>query len=647
MISETNSISKYPWLFDTRIQKIILVFFAFILYANTLGHEFVLDDGVVITENKFVKKGFAGIPDLLTKDSFYGFFKKQGKDKLVSGGRYRPMSMLLFAILYQLFGADTLIFHLFSICMFALLGLMLYLVLKSLFKPLLNELAIPFAWIGSLLFIAHPIHTECVANVKGLDEICALLFSLTAFYMILRFYETGNKILPALAGLAFFCGLLSKENAIAFLGIIPLGLILLYSRNIKQTLSIGALLFIPALIFIFMRSGILGFNPFTGVSNELMNNPFLVIENGMYHKMSFSDKAGIICYTLYEYLRLLIFPHPLTHDYYPKQIPVLGLFSIKSILAIIIYLFMIGFIILRNKKSPIITFSFICYLFPLFIVSNILFPIGTNMGERFLFMPSFGYCILITYLLFIVLKFSINIRIAIFSVLLLLLSIKTISRNPVWHDNLKLFTTDSKISKNSAKIHNAIAGVMMEKIPALKDSAKIHEITSKARIELEKAINIHPMYMEAQLQLGNVNYFEKNYEEAIKRYNVVLQNLPEDEDAFKNLQMALRERGWQIGMQTGNSDLAKDYLRQALGMNPNDPQSIMLMGIAEGTSKNYQEAANYFYKVLKIDPKNAQAWFNLGITFKNTGEIMRSDSMFKQATQIDPEIYNKNGMDTK
>ena len=80
------------------MKHFILIALVFLLYINTLGHDFVLDDGIVISENKFVKEGVRGIPDILSKDSFYGFFKKEGKDKLVAGGRYRPMSMVMFIV---------------------------------------------------------------------------------------------------------------------------------------------------------------------------------------------------------------------------------------------------------------------------------------------------------------------------------------------------------------------------------------------------------------------------------------------------------------------------------------------------------------------------------------------------------------------
>ncbi len=645
------SIAQNSWinkcLYDISFHKILIGVFAFVLYANTLGHGFVLDDGIVITENKFVKDGLKGIPDLLSKDSFYGFFKKEGKEKLVAGGRYRPMSLIFFAVIYELFGEDPFIFHLFSILLYALLGIVLYRVLNHLFLPLLKESTSPFAVLTSLIFITHPVHTECVANIKGADEVMALFFAFLAFYYTLKYTDTQKSVFLFLSSFLFFLALLSKENALIYLCIIPVTTFLLYQRKFRNAMWITISLLIASLVFIYMRSSILGFNPFTGNSTELMNNPFVINTNGISKPMDGFDRAGIIFYSLFEYLRLLIFPHPLTHDYYPKHIPVLGLWSLKSIIAMITYGALMVYALFSIKKNPVFTVSIMCYLLPLFLVSNILFPVGTNMGERFLFMPSVGFCIALTYIL--IQKYSDRLPTAFYicSVIILLYSIKTISRNPAWSDNLTLFTTDAKVSKNSAKIHNGIAGVLLEKVPELSDSNAIKKITTQARMELQKALAIHPLYAEAQLQLGNINYFEKNYGEAIKQYNIVLKRLPEDEDAFKNLQLALREQGRQVGMQTGNIQLAKDYLRQSLGMNPKDPEAVMLMGIAEGSSGNFTEALRYFYKAIEIEPQNAQAYFNLGITYKNTGDMIRADSMFLHASSLDPGIFEKNGMNAK
>ncbi|MBK6545270.1 MAG: glycosyltransferase family 39 protein [Saprospiraceae bacterium] len=633
--------------YDGKFHKLFLVLFSFLLYVNTLGHEFVLDDGIVITENKFVKSGISGISNILTKDSFYGFFKKEGKEKLVAGGRYRPMSLIFFAILYQLFGEDSQIFHFFSILAYGLLGLIIYSTLKSLLKNYDPSFGMPLAFVTSLIFIAHPIHTECVANIKGLDEILALLFSMLSFYFSLRYFDSQKLTDLLFSGALLLFGLLSKENAISYVFIIPCASYLIYNQKNKSLFWLSASLCLATIIFVIMRSNILGFNPFSTVSKELMNNPFLKYQNGIATPMDFGEKFGIIGYTLYEYIRLLFFPHPLTHDYYPKQIPTLGLWSIQSILCYLCYSMILFYAWIKRNINPEITISALCFMLPLGLVSNILFPIGTNMGERFLFMPSLGFSIFISYLLFKYFRLKLNIIFYILCPLILGYAIATFVRNPAWHDNETLFKTDAKTSVNSAKIHNGIAGILLEKVPEMKDTAAIRSITNIAKKELDIALKIHPLYMEANLQLGNVYFFNKNYDEAILQYNKVLKSLPEDEDAFKNLQYALREKGRQIAMLTGNVPLAKDYLKQSLGMNPDDVEATMLMGIAEGSTGNTEEAIKYFQKVLVKEPKNAQAYFNLGITYKNANQITKSDSFFNQAFMLDSKIYEKNGADKK
>jgi hypothetical protein len=47
---------------------------ASILYANTLGHQYALDDVIVLTENRFVQRGLKGIPQIMVTDTFAGRF---------------------------------------------------------------------------------------------------------------------------------------------------------------------------------------------------------------------------------------------------------------------------------------------------------------------------------------------------------------------------------------------------------------------------------------------------------------------------------------------------------------------------------------------------------------------------------------------
>ena len=630
-------------LFDGKWHLIILFSFTFLLYANTLGHEFALDDGIVIKENKHVKKGISGIPEIFSKHSFHGFFKKSGKEKVVAGGRYRPMTLAFFACIYEIFGEDPAIYHFFSIAVYALLGIVIYQVLKKLFEKILLDKAVPFAFFYAIIFIAHPVHTECIANIKGMDETASLLFSLIALWFSLEFIDHKKYLRLLFTSLAFMTALLSKENAIAYLAIIPIACYLLYAKDWKLLIPVFVTLLITAFVFLVIRGSILGFNPFGSVSKELMNNPYLSYKNGENIPMALAEKIGLISYSLFEYIRLLLVPHPLTHDYYPKQIPVLGPYSIQSVLAYLIYSGLIIFAFLKFRKSPIASFSIACYLLPLVLVSNIFFPIGTNLGERFIFMSSLGFCIFVSFLLIRFFSKNGSHALYVLTPLLILYSIKTITRNPVWHDNATLFKSDIKISTQSAKLHNGLAGIYLERVRDSKDTLEVKQALIEAKKEAERAIEINPLYMEAHLQLGNSYYYSKNFEKAIEEYNFILQRTPEDEDAFKNLQYSLRERGRQIGLQNGDVAKAKDLIKKSLGMNQDDLEALMLMGIAEGSEGNTDNALYYFNQVLKKDPKNAQAYFNLGIAYRNVDQIIKSDSMFNKAVQLDSSIYIKNG----
>jgi protein O-mannosyl-transferase len=215
---------QLPAFLTNRLTSSILIFvLAFVLYANTLTHGFVLDDSIVITDNMFTTQGASGIPGILSKDTFFGFFKVEGKEALVSGGRYRPMTLVLFALVYEIFEANPFVFHLLTVLLFGLTCVLLYHTLLLLLKDRGSDYATLVALLATLLFTAHPIHTEVVANIKGCDEIVTLLASLGALYLTVRAVDTGRSSYGILAAIVFFMACLSKENAATFVAVVPLG----------------------------------------------------------------------------------------------------------------------------------------------------------------------------------------------------------------------------------------------------------------------------------------------------------------------------------------------------------------------------------------------------------------------------------------
>ena len=168
--------------FRIKHQIFILIFIAVGLNANTLFNDYALDDAVVMTENRFVAKGLNGISEILTSDYVYGY---TSKENILTGVRYRPFSLIFFAVEHQFFGANPLVSHLINILLFTLLTALLYKLLQvSVFREQNQYLA----FVTCLLFAVHPIHTEVIANVKSRDELIAFIFILFSSFAIIKVF---------------------------------------------------------------------------------------------------------------------------------------------------------------------------------------------------------------------------------------------------------------------------------------------------------------------------------------------------------------------------------------------------------------------------------------------------------------------------
>ena len=609
------------------------------LYFNTLFNDYAQDDAIVITENMFTKQGIKGIGGILSNDTFYGFFKKRGKAKLVEGGRYRPLSLVTFALEYELFGENPFTGHLFNIILFTILALILYKVLVLIFENTkYSKIRHLLAFISVLIYVAHPVHTEVVANIKGRDEILAMLFSILALYQSVKWYHKRKIINIVFVFIFYLLALFSKENAITFLGIVPLTFMAFFQIKKKDYLFIMMPLLAATVIFLAVRISILGLD-FGNKSLELMNNPFVKIEGGKYVFYSTGEKFATILYTLGKYLLLLVFPHPLTNDYYPRQIPLVQPWDWRVLLSFAVYLLLLVTAIKMWKKERIVSFSIFYYFITLSIVSNIVFNVGTNMSERFLFMPSLGFSVLAAFLLIKLKERKPALATGLIAVVLVLYGIKTIARNRVWKDDYTLFTTDVKVSSNSAKALNAAAGAIVNRY--YEDNLKNKKSLLQAERYIEEALKIHPNYKNAWLIRGNIEYYLGKYVDAIDAYEKVLQLDKNNEDALKNIAFAYRDAGKYYGEKKNDLQKALQYLKKAYELMPDDYETIRLYGIANALSSNHQKAIELFTKAVKLQPGNAGAYLNLGNAYHNAGDIEKGEYYRNKAKELDPQIFNK------
>jgi tetratricopeptide (TPR) repeat protein len=719
-----DDIPNQNFWFNTRMHLILVFLVSCVLYANTLGHQYAVDDSIVILRNQYTKKGWAGMKGIWGEDTFTGFFG--GKRNLVAGGRYRPFSVATFALELQLFGTKVkdkagkpvkdadgdymykgspMISHFFNMVLYGLLCVVLYLLLLQLFNPTRDQSQLKgyfIALAGALLYATHPIHTEAVANIKGRDEILVLLGGLLSTYWVLKAAQKeGTTTVAYLAGavLAFIMAIFSKESAITFLAIIPAALYFFTQKNNAYIAGVTSIFVLLALVFWFgIRGPILGDagSVLAATTNnapaaELMNDPFLKIEGNRYVPYTTSEHYGTVFYTWLEYIKLLIYPGTLTNDYYPKHIrtnlDIIPDFSHPQTLLSVLFHLLLGFLLLIGLLRKKAYAFFLLFYFATFsVVSNLLFPIGTNMAERFMFLPSVGFSALCAMGLYHLVEraksagktwaSSMQPPLIILGVVCFAYSAKTFVRNKAWYDDYTLFTTDIAYSPHSAKLNNAVSGVLQARAQREGNLNVREEMVQRALKHSITAIQLHPTYNNAWLLQGNANIMLGNiaqdrgiinpatastafptalqyYQAAIKAYTEVARLRPDHPDVKRNFSVAYRDMGKLLGQYMGQVDQSINALHKSLEYKQDDLETLRLLGVAQGIKAGqvqqqgrvqeaiqlHNQALNTFMKGLEINPNFVPILYNVEVAYNILGDAAKAKEFHDRWKAISPD-YN-------
>jgi len=653
---------------DLRWIYIFLFAFAVVLYANTLYHDFAFDDSVVITGNKYTRQGLEGVKTLATKDLFYGIY---GSALDLEGGRWRPLTLIMFAIEYHFFGENAVPYHCMNILLYGITAIVLWMTLLRVFSfsfPGRSSMDV-LAFVATLLFIAHPIHTEVVANIKSRDEIVSFLFLCLVLYNLFRFVKTENRKFIFYGMLCYFTALLSKENGITFIAIIPLALFCFAGKDLKQSLLLTVPFFITAGIYLGMRTSFVGMIG-DRVSDDVSDNPFLILNfPNLPVPVPFMDKLATVSWILLKYLLLLIFPHPLTSDYGFNEIPVIGFSDPRAIASVLIYggLFFYAVKILWSRRQSIVnreqennhkqegidvklisSFSILYFMITISIVSNLFFLIGTTMGERFAYISSLGLCLVLAAFFTKIFKWDLScLRDPVSAVkkmypLLLLLipySYKTVTRNPDWKNNKTLFTADVKTSSNSANAHYYYANTLFTDHINDEQSPARDALFIEAKQEFRKAMEINPYFHYCYYNIGLIWEKLGQPDSAIVYQQKTIHLKPENTMAQYMAKGAL---GLVYGKLKGDFERAIPLLKEALANKPDDMGYHENLGICYAMKGDYDNSIKEFETSLKVKSEfkkeDARIFMNLALSWQNKGDKQKADEYFQKAFQLDPSL---------
>ena len=279
---------------------IVIILLGLIFNLTSLHNEYALDDGIIIHQNDHVIKGIKGIKDIMTKDAYESFYRRMNATDQLAGGRYRPLSVVSFAIEQEFIGAypkdglypascwdtngnkkndveedinDDGVFnevdcqvkgaslrHFVNIITFIIGVMLLYLFFRNYIFKTNHDLA----FLAAIIFLMHPIHSEAIANVKSRDEIFSLIFISLTFFYSFKFMEDKKTKTLLWACFNFLLALLSKEYAVVLILLIPIAFYVFdqidfdpktffKTKEFKQFTYVFITFFVCALLMLYLK----------------------------------------------------------------------------------------------------------------------------------------------------------------------------------------------------------------------------------------------------------------------------------------------------------------------------------------------------------------------------------------------------------
>jgi hypothetical protein len=347
-----------------RGRDLLLICVAVLLtYHLAFVHQWAMDDFHFIQRNPAVTGG-PQLPLLRAVETPGGVF-------------YRPLSMGLFSLVHALFGGGPRAFHVLALAGHALAS--------CLVAALTARMSTRWAGLAAgCLFAVHPVHVEAVASITNSTEVFASACSLAALWAWASHggpdapASTRRRALVAVYALGL-AGLLFKESAVT----LPAAMLVLERtepfrgrRPIATAVTVASVSSYLALRHLAVRGVFIA-----SVTDGLWLFPR-------------SSRVFTVLEIVSRYARLLALPGEFSADY---RGPVFGVVSAPSLSALAggaILLALLVTLVAALRRATVVTAALAWVLVGLGLYLHVL-PIIPLMAERFLYLPSVGFCILV------------------------------------------------------------------------------------------------------------------------------------------------------------------------------------------------------------------------------------------------------------
>jgi len=612
----------------------LLLVLAMACYANSLSNGFVYDDEQQILQNPYIKS-WHFLPQIFGT-TVWSFVGAAGLTNY-----YRPLMTFSYLLLWQIFGGIPFGFHLCNLVVNAAVVILVFYAGGALFKDR------RVAWVAAALFAVHPVHTEAVNWIAGLPDLEATFFFLLTFWL---FSKPGEMNWKRQAGIVvcFILALLSKEPALMFAPLAVAFEQFVRDDHAQTTFFAKVRRYTPlalgALAYMGLRVALFG-----GLA-PVLQHPKITWPEAIY-----SSLALISGYTKY-----LFFPVPLSafHTFRPST----SFADPGTLLGVGVVVLCLLLLVLWRARAPGAAFCVLWIGFTLAPVLNARWMAANVFTERYLYLPSVGFCWLIAWCGVQAWDARIStarwLRPALAAGLISacgLSVVQVMQRNRVWSDDLTLYTRTLETNPDAHVIRNNLAAIYYDRGDLVRAghewelalAGKPDNVVTMnalgmlytqqgryadAAAMIQRAIAAKPLWGPAHYNYGLLLQKTGEPEKASEEFKLAVELSPLDATARRCYGEALLEKGELSGaetqlkrsvdlestlpalhdlaevyLRTARNDQAEIYLRRLVTEFPYDSAGhFQLAQLLEGNGKK-AEALHEYQAGLSTDAGNAAA----------------------------------------
>lgn len=478
---------------------------ALLAYSNSFQGGLVFDNATAILRDTRVHA--------LTQQNVHLILNEEYWYNSSTTGLYRPLTTFSYLLNYAVLGSgpNPAGYHWLNFLIHAANISLVYLVGLYLFEDLTLAIALAALW-G-----LHPLLTESVSNIVGRADLMAafgVLAGLVCHMAAAR--ATGRRKWLWLAGLAAAAaiGIFSKEAGAVLPGVMLLH-DLTWPRRAAWTQRLPgyAAMAVPFAIFLTLRADLharlpVGLIPY-------IDNPLFGLDFGTARLTAIKIMG--------KYVALFFWPAHQSADYSYNSLSLTV--NGWTFAAVALCAGAVAAMAVCHRKAKPLFFFLGLFFVTLAPTANVLLLIGSIMAERFVYLPCLGLAGCVVAMAARPLKTQPRIGLAAAGVVCVALAVCTWLRNPVWHDDISLWTSVAQAYPENLKAHSTLAesGADVgeaDKTLAIAESLPDEWSTSRPYATVGKCYRAHGEYQKALAALLHGQKVEAHELAEIHRLNL-------------------------------------------------------------------------------------------------------------------------------